>query len=66
MFSIYTLYFGFVVEKKRHSRMKKMGKAEDAVETFETLVSDNKVPQASLPVIMKSKYLLNYGLSLVL
>ena len=57
MFSIYTLYFGFVVEKKRHSRMKKMGEAEDAVETFETLVSDNNLPQASLPVITKSKYL---------
>ena len=46
--------------------MRKMGKAEDAVETFETLVSDNNLPQASLPIIMKSKYLLNYGLSLVL
>ena len=52
MFSVYTIYFRLVVEKKRHSRMKKMGKAEDAIETFETLVSDNYVPQASLPVIM--------------
>ena len=51
MFSVYTIYFRLVVEKKRHSRMKKMGKAEDAVETFETLVSDNYVPQASLSVI---------------
>ena len=32
-------YLGYVVEKKRHSRMKKMGKAKDEVETFETLVS---------------------------
>ena len=28
-----------VVEKKRHSRMKRLGKAEDTVETHETLVS---------------------------
>ena len=27
------------VEKKRHGRMKKVGKAEDTVETHETLVS---------------------------
>lgn len=27
------------VEKKRHSRMKRVGKAEDTVETYDTLVS---------------------------
>ena len=28
-----------VVEKKRHGRMKRLGKAEDTVETHDTLVS---------------------------
>ena len=30
------------VEKKRHSRMKKVGKAEDTVDTHETLVSNHE------------------------
>ena len=30
----------YAVEKKRHGRMKKVGKAEDTVETHETLVSE--------------------------
>ena len=42
MHMIWIKLCSLTVEKKRHSRMKKVGKAEDAVDTHETLVSNHE------------------------